>query len=198
MDETYKQLLADTRAKFKELDEREKSLVAIVSEYRKELTQGTGTSKKYMESSIKKKSELADFEQELTAVSSQRQELLKTGSKLLGNELVAIKRDHINNFKEDTFGEVSAEIKAALEVIFKLIVKTDAELEQELSSFENEVYEGFSTFLSDNDMERVLSRYLTTFKGSARDILTEKLVTARLGEVSNQDLNGYLEEKGNE
>lgn len=72
MNERYNQLLKDTRIKFKYLDERQKSLTALVSKYRKEVEEGTGTSQQAIESNIKKKAELKDFEQVLELVSSQR------------------------------------------------------------------------------------------------------------------------------
>lgn len=82
----------------------------------------------------------------------------------------------------------------ALSTIFNLIAKTDLDLDATINDFECEVYNHFNTFLTSDDMETLTSPYLITAKGSARDVLNEKFVTARIGEIKETDLKDYLEE----
>lgn len=194
MSEKYTQLLKDTRAKFKELDERQESLSNIVSKYRSEVAEGTGTSQQEIEYNIKKKAELRDFEQELESVTSQRKELLENGSKLLGNELLSIKKESIDNFKTETLNNVAEELETSLYRILSLINKTDLELKVAINNFESEVFEEFDTFLTSEDLDRVTSPYLITIRGTARDILSKKDITTQLSEIKEHDLNHYLEE----
>lgn len=189
MNKEYEVLLDQTQAKFKELDERQKSLTFIVSDYHKKVSDETGTSQKAIESKILNNSLLTDFEQELITVNDERKKLLEDGSKFLGNTLHEIKKNHVAEVKRKSYQSTKKQLDQVLKAILDLITSSDDELDQTLTEFESKTINDFSTFINNDNLERVVSRCYNSSRSVARELQSESSITSKLAEISKVDLD---------
>ena len=188
MNKEYRALLEETADKFNELQTKKELLQDLITDYKKKANDTDGLSRKAIETSVKKQSEINDLEQTLKAVEQQYTELVSNDGKSLSNQLREVKRAYINSKKEESRLGVEKKIAEGLAVIKEAIVSSDKELEKELVYFDNRLYNDFHLYLNDEGFERALDSYSLVYKGVARELLSESLVTERLGRMNNLDL----------